>query len=75
MPRLMVREVEVPEVVELEVRMPTFHVAVTLPLRKLEQFSVEGRVAVIIVLALTLFLLRIGLLALVMTRDTELLAN
>jgi hypothetical protein len=72
---LMVREVEVPEVVELEVRIPTFQVAVTLPVGKFEQFSVEGKVALIVVVALTLFLLRISLFVLVITRETVLLAN
>lgn len=74
-PKLIVREVEVPEVVELDVRIPTFQVAVTLLLGKFEQFSVEGKVAVSVVLALTLFLLRISLFALVITRETVLLAN
>ena len=72
---MMVREVEVPEVVELEVRIPTFQVAVTLPVGKFGQFSVEGKVALIVVVALTLFLLRISLFMLVITRETVLLAN
>jgi hypothetical protein len=71
----MVREVEVPEVVELEVRIPTFQVAVTVPVGKFVQFSVEGKVALIVVVALTLFLLRISLFALLITRETVLLAN
>jgi hypothetical protein len=71
----MVREVEVPEVVEPEVRIPTFQVTVTVPVRKFEQFSVEGKVAVRVVVALTLFLLRISLFVLVITRETVLLAS
>lgn len=74
-PKLMVRVVVLPDVEVLAVRIPTFHVTLTNPVGKLLQEKTDGNVAVIVVAALELFLPRIALWELLITREIELLAS
>lgn len=74
-PKLIVRCVVLPDVDELDVKMPTFQVMLTDPVGKLLQEKAVGKVAEIMVTALKLFLLRMALLGLLTTKEIELLAN
>jgi hypothetical protein len=74
-PKFIVRWVVLPDVDELDVKTPTFQVMLTDLVGKLLQEKADGNVAVIVVTALKLFLLRMALLGLLTTREIELLTN
>lgn len=74
-PKFIVRWVVLPDVDELDVKMPTFQVTLTDPVGKLLQEKAVGNVAETIVTALKLFLLRMALLGLLTTKEIELLTN
>ena len=64
-----------PDVYELDVRIPTFQVTLTDDVGKLLQEKAVGKVVVMVVTALELFLPRMALFGLLTTKEIELLAN